>query len=145
MHSNYLSENVKITRILNGVVAGTSDQTSTAIDMQGWDGCLFIGAIGALTSTQVTKMLIHHSDASGSGFAATTATTAAMGDSDGNKLLMIDVQKPSKQYLKAVIDRGTANAVIDGVIAIQYRGTNLPASNGTTVLELVKALGTTSA
>jgi hypothetical protein len=42
----------------------------------------------------------------------------ALADTDGNKCLVTDVFRPQKRYVRAVVTRGTANAVIDGVIAL---------------------------
>ena len=66
MLGQFLSENVKVSRILSSVAAGTSDQTSSAIDMAGFDGCLIIAAVGALTATQVTEMKLQQSSDDGS-------------------------------------------------------------------------------
>lgn len=135
----HLTDQTKTTRVMNAVAAGTSDQESSAVDMSGFDAVRFIALFGALTATQVTKLIAEHSDASGSGFTPIAdATTAALEDTDGNKLLIVDVSRPTKRYVRAVIDRGTANAVIDGVIAEQYRARTLPATQPTSVKETVK-------
>jgi hypothetical protein len=122
-----LSKNVKVSHVLNAVAAGTSNQTSSEIDMQGWDGVMFIADIGALTGTQVTALEAQGSNISGSETAFTTdAVTPPMADADSNKLLILDIFRPVTRYLKAVVERGTANAVINCVIAIQYRGDKAP-------------------
>lgn len=143
LHALLLAKQIKITRIMNGVVAGTTDQTSSAVNMAGWDGCLFIGLFGALTSTQVTLMKLQQSSDDGSADAYSDladSATEALADADGNKMLLIDIFRPEKQYLKAVIDRGNANAVIDGLLAIQYAGRDIPITQGTTVKELVSLI-----
>ncbi len=135
----HLTDTTKTTRVLNAVAAGTSDQESAAVDMAGYDAVRFIALFGALTSTQVTKLVIEHSDASGSGFVPISgATTAALADADGNKMLIVDVSRPTKRYVRAVVDRHTANAVIDGVIAEQYRARTLATSQPASVKEVVK-------
>ena len=50
-------------------------------------------------------------------------------DADGNKLLVLDVHRPREQYVRLVMDQGTANAAIDGVIAIQYGARSLPTTH----------------
>ena len=55
----YLSEAVRVSRVMNGQVAGTSSVDGSSVDMAadgGYDGVLFIALFGALTSTQVTKL-----------------------------------------------------------------------------------------
>jgi len=130
-----LLKNIKVTRVLNAVAAGTTDQNSSILDMQGFDGVLFIAAFGTLTATQVTSLKAQQGAASDLSDAADLAGTATgpLADADGNKLLCLDVYRPQERYVRCVVDRGTANAVIDGVIAIQYAGSKLPISQGTTV------------
>lgn len=135
---NHLTDVTRTTRVLNAVAAGTSDQESAAVDMAGYDAVRFVALFGALTASQVTKLVIEHSDAGDSGFVPISgATTAALADGDGNKMLIVDVSRPTKRYVRAVVDRGTANAVIDGVIAEQYRPRTLPTSQPTSVKEAV--------
>jgi hypothetical protein len=57
----------------------------------------------------------------------------AIADTADNKLLVLDVFRPAERYVRAVVTRGTADAVIDGVIAIQYGARVLPASQDATV------------
>ena len=57
----------------------------------------------------------------------------ALADADGNKCLVTDVFRPQKRYVRPVVTRGTANAVIDGVIALQYSARTEPVANDATV------------
>ena len=43
-----LSKDVKISLIQAPLAAGSSDPNSTALDMAGYDGCLFIGLLGTV-------------------------------------------------------------------------------------------------
>jgi hypothetical protein len=43
------------------------------------------------------------------------------------------VVRPSKRYVFANLTRTTANATIDGIIAIQYRTRNLPVTQPATL------------
>ncbi|WP_437231067.1 hypothetical protein SH661x_002311 [Planctomicrobium sp. SH661] len=140
-----LSEQIKITRVLNGVAAGTTSQNGTGLSMEGFRGIMFVAAVGALTSTQVTSLKAQQSsdDASADDYTDIEGSaTDALADADGNKLLVIDIWQPSKNYVRPVVVRGTANAVIDGVFAIQYNARSLPTSMSTSVKELVKLVGT---
>ena len=124
-----LGNNIKITRVLNAVAAGTTDQQSAVLDMQGWDGVLFLAAFGTLTATQVTSLNAQQGTQVGGGDMADLAGSKVgpLADGDSNKCLQLDVRRPLERYVRAVVDRGTANAVIDGVIAIQYSGRAAPA------------------
>ena len=133
MSANLL-QNVKVTRVLNGVAAGTTNQNGTAVDMANYEGVIFIAAFGALTSTAVTGLKVQQGLLSdGSDGADLTGTAQAIADDADNKLLAIDVYQPRERYVRPVVTRGTANAVIDGVIAIQYGPRKKPTSHDSTV------------
>lgn len=131
---SFLTEQVHTKRVMNAVAAGTSDQNSSSVDMAsdgGWDGVRFIFLAGTLTSSQVTKLKAQvSSDDGGSDDFSDLASSAstAMADADSNKMIILDIQRPPKRYVRCVVDRGTANCVIDGVIAEMYRGRNLPST-----------------
>ena len=120
-----LSTSVKPIRVMNAVAAGTTDQNSDWVDVSNADGVRFIAMFGALTASQVTFVKLQGANASDKSDAAdlldsTTGTvikTANLADGDGNKTAVVEVYKPKVQFVRAVIDRGTANAVIDGVVA----------------------------
>lgn len=127
--SQVLLDRVSISRVMNAVAAGTTVQTSSAIDMQGYEGVLLIAALGTLTDTQVTALKAQQSDDDGSSDAygdLEGTLVGPMANDDDNQLLVLDVYRPAKRYLKAVVNRATANAVIDGVIAIRYGARELP-------------------
>jgi len=135
MSINFARAN-KVSRVMNAVAAGTTDQTSSAVDMAGFEDCTFIAAFGALTATQVTQMKAQQSSDDGVADAYSDlegTLTGPLADGDGNKLMVLEVYNPAKRYLKLVIDRGTANAVIDGVVAIQSQARVLPVTQPSTV------------
>ena len=37
-----LLKGIKVTRVMNAVAAGTSNQNGSTLDMSGWDGVLFV-------------------------------------------------------------------------------------------------------
>lgn len=133
----YLSEEVVTTRVMNAVAAGTSNQNGTTLDMAGFDAVRFTALFGALTATQVTGLKAQQGDALDASDMAdiTGAATSALADADGNKALILDVSRLliTKRYVRCVVTRGTANAVIDGVIADQYKGRSRSTTQGSTV------------
>jgi hypothetical protein len=131
-----LLNQIKVTRVMNAVAAGTTAQNGSSVDMTGFDGVLFVALFGALTATQVTSLKAQQSadDGSADDFSDLTGTlTGPMGDDDDNKGAALDVFRPEKRYVRPVIGRGTANAVIDGVIAIQYCGRSIPTSQAASI------------
>jgi len=119
---NILKE-TKLTRVLSATAAGTSTLQSTVIDMAEFDSCTFIAALGDVTATSALELVVQHGDESDGSDAAdvtgaTTTFTAGASDAD-DKLLAVEVQRPTKRYLRAKMVRATANAVVDGIIAVQ--------------------------
>lgn len=133
------SKDVKVTRVKNAVAAGTTDVDGDVLDMSGYDAVAFVGLLGDVTATSVLSIEGRESDASnGSGSVQVTDSktadyTATASDAD-NKLLISDVVRPNKRYVFPRLKRGTANAVVDGILAIQYRTGDLPVTQGSTVL-----------
>lgn len=119
----HLAELIAGERSLNAVAAGITDQNGVAVDMTDADGVLFIALFGTLTATQVTLIKAQQGALSDGSDAVdiTGAATLALADGDSNKALILDVLRPSQRYVRCVVDRGTANAVIDGVFAFKYR------------------------
>jgi hypothetical protein len=130
-----LANRIKIIRVMNAQVAGITVVNSSAVDLAGYDGCLFIAAFGALTATQVTAIKVQEDTVVGMGTAADLAGSLVgpLADTDGNKCLVVDVTRPRKQFLRCVVNRATANAVIDGVVAILYGAQALPPALDATV------------
>lgn len=133
------SQVVKTSRVMNAVAAGTSSQNSSSVDMTGYDAVRFVALLGTLTATQVTSLKLQHSDDNSSFSDVTNGGTAAMADGDSNKMLVAEYVRPSKRYVRAVVVRGTANAVIDGVIAEQYQTRALPVTADASVSKSVTA------
>lgn len=132
-----LSKNVVVIHNMNAVAAGTTNQTGAAVDTQGFDGVMFIADIGALTATQVTSLKAQDGLTSGGAYNDIAGSnTSAMADGDSNKLLVVDIYKPQLRFLKPVVLRATANAVINCVIAILYKGLKGPVVNDATLSQI---------
>lgn len=137
----------KIVRLMNGVAAGTGDnQDGSLLDTFGYDAVEFVGLVGALTSTNVTTFKIRGGDlANGSDLADLTGASVAFTDADDNKCARINLMDLQHRYLKPRFTRATANAVLDGVIAILYKGKNRPASEDSTCVGAVNLAGARNA
>ncbi len=100
-----------------------------------FEGVQFVALFGALTAGQVTSLKVQQGNlADGSDMADLAGNAhAALADTDANKCLVTDVFRPQKRYVRAVVTRGTANAAIDGVIALQYGSRVKPTTNDSTV------------
>lgn len=130
-----LSKEVKVTRVLNAVAAGVSDQNGSVIDMANFDGVVFIAGFGTITSGAATSIKVQQGKlANGSDMADLEGTGLAIADDDDDKLAALDVYRPQERYVRLVVVRGTQNAVIDGVIALQYKGRKAPVTHDATTV-----------
>ena len=137
MITKELSSGVKLTQaitVTNGA-AGTSDINGVTLDMAGYEGVLMLVTMGAITATAVTSIKAQQGAASDLSDAADLASTAqTIADSDDEKTYYIDVFKPRERYVRLVVDRGTANAVVASATYIQYGPRTLSvASHGSNV------------
>lgn len=131
----FITDDMKITIASNttaGAAAATAITTS-AIDMAGFDGCVFIIPLGTIVSGAVTSAKVQQCDTTGGSYADLTGTSVTILDTDDDKLKYIDVYRPQEQFLKCVVSRATQNATIGGILAIQYKGRHLPVTHGTGV------------
>ena len=128
-----LSKAAKVTRVMNAVAAGTSDQNSSSVDMKGFDAVQFVVAFGAITASAVTSVHVETSS-DDSSFNDLEGTNIAVADDDDNQLVIVEVDNPQERYLRVVVDRGTQNAVIDGAIAFQHKADKEPVTHDATTV-----------
>lgn len=129
------AKNVKYTRVLNPVAAGTGDtQAGTAVDMANFDRVRFIVAISAIASTGVATVKAQGGAASdGSDAADISGASVVYADTDDNKIAVVEVERPQSRYVRVVVVRATGNVTIDSAVAIQEAGRNVPITQGATV------------
>lgn len=120
--------NQKVTRVMNAVAAGTTDQNSSSVDMTGFEGVVFYALFGTITASAVTSTKLQQSS-DNSTFADLAGTAIVVNDDDDNQIVVYDLSRPTDRYVRLVIDRGTQNAVIDGVVAVQYGPRDAPTTD----------------
>lgn len=136
--SNLLYD-AKFIVVETSAVAGTSTLTTDVVDTLGFQSIAFVAMLGGVTDTSVLALTAKGNSAdSVSSPTPTTyagAATFTAGASDAaNKLMIVDIEKPRDRYVFATLARGTANAVVNGIIAILYNGEIRPTVQGSTVL-----------
>lgn len=109
--------------------AGTSDLTSEAVDMAGFEAARFTCGFGAITSGAVTSTKVQQCDTSGGSYADLAGTAQTVADDDDNQIVITEIVKPRERYLKHVVDRGTQNAVIDFLIVELFGAKKLPVAD----------------
>lgn len=133
---NNLLPNVEFVVVEAAAAAGQTKLTTDTIDMAGWTGVVFIVHLGDVSDGSVLGLTAEHSDDDDSGFAdlgGALSFTAGASDAD-NKLLILDIVRPEKRYVRASLTRTTANAAVNGITAIKYEGPHVPIVQGDTVL-----------
>lgn len=135
--ATHLFKDTKITRVANSAVAAQTEVDSSILDMAGYDGVVFVAALGDVTANCVLTLKVEqHTLNQTSGMAALTGNatfTAGATDAD-NKVLVVDVIRPKERYVRAALTRTDANAVVDGIFAIQYRASTKPVTADSSVL-----------
>lgn len=134
-----LNQNTKVTRVMNAVAAGTTDQNGSSVDMQGFENVTFIASLGTLTATQVTSLKAQQSSDDGDADAFSDLEDTDSGDladDDDDQCIVLTIVKPQKRYVRPVLLRGTANAVIDGIIAIQSGPAKKPTTHDSSTVAL---------
>jgi len=98
----------------------------TVMDMQQWDGVLYIFNIGAMANGATFDARVMSSPNSNFSTNAniTNAAITQLTNAANTNVVMIDVYRPTDRYLKTVSTPATAN-VTYGSVAIRYRRTGL--------------------
>ena len=119
----YQYEAAKIVPVLDAQGAGATNVNTAGVQMDGYNALQFVCHLGALTATQQTAIKLQQSDDNGATDAYADlagSQTDFAADADSNKVLVVEVREPVKRWVRAVVVRGTANAVIQSVVAYAY-------------------------
>ena len=105
--------------------ATTADSSSIAgeVDMNGWNGCMFVAAAGS-TSSAAHTLTISTAASTTASFVNLTGATKAT--TSGNDQAVVDVSYPRKRWLKGTVT-GTASKRL--LFSIQYGPRSLNASS----------------
>ena len=131
-----LSKNIKLILAKPAQAASTDAVPSDVIDMQGFEGVLFVTRFGTANDGNFIKVqqgaLPDLSDA-----VDLKGTKVVSGTDPSNEVCAIDIYKPTKRYLRLHATRGTSSTLGD-TYAIQYQARKAPpvsALSGTLVIE----------
>lgn len=116
----FLNENCKLT-VDAPTAAGTTTIDSTALDMTGFEGVLWIVRFG--TPAANNNIRAQSDVVIGMGTAADL--TGTLVNSATVNAHSLDLFRPIKQFVRVRTTRGTSST-IDTVVAIQYKPRNLP-------------------
>lgn len=144
-----LSKDIKITVVEAAAAAAQTELVTDVLDMTGYEGVMFIALTGDVSDTSVLTLTVkgntanHVSTPTPVTQKATTAFTADATSAD-SKALVVDLYKPAMRYVFGSLTRTTANAVVGGIIAIQYNAKTKPTTQDATVIASAFGLGVTA-
>jgi hypothetical protein len=133
-----LTSDATFDRVAAAAAAGTSTITTDTVDLKEHDGVTFAVLLGDVSDTSVITATIQHGDESDDSDMADTGVTSTFtaGASDAdNNVLLVEAVRPLKRYCRVTVDRATANAAIDGVLAILTDPTEAPVTQSDDVLD----------
>ena len=132
-----LLENVLITRVISTQGDGTGTDDGTILDMQGYEGVMFVAHFADVDDTSVLTLQAQQDELNAGGGMATltgNATFTAGAANADDDCLVLDVYRPEKRYIRVQLVVATANAIVASVIAYQYGARKTPVTQGSTVL-----------
>jgi hypothetical protein len=144
-----LSKSMKVTVVEAAATAATTELVTDVLDMSGYEGVIFIALTGDVTSGSVLTLTVKGNSANSVSSPtpvtqkASDAFTAGASDAD-SKVIMVDVYKPTLRYVFGSLTRTTQNAVVGGIIAIQYGAGLKPTSQDASVIASAFGLGVAS-
>lgn len=134
-----LSKCCKITVVEAAAGAAQTELVTDVLDMQGFEGVMFLALTGDVTSGSVLTLTVKGNTANSVSSPtpvtqkATGAFTAGASDAD-SKLLLVDVYQPVHRYVFGSLTRTTQDAIVGGIIAIQYGADFQPTTQHASVI-----------
>lgn len=120
-----LSKNIKITKVKAGASSATTEVVSDAVDMQGYEGVLFITTIATANAGNYLKA--QQADVAAMTNAVDLAAKKIVAAEDA-QAVWLDIYRPTKRYITANVVRAAATTTGD-IYAIQYGGKKKPETN----------------
>lgn len=120
-----LSNQVAISQGAATTAAGTTEVDGSGIDMQGYEGVLFIAKFGTAADGNTLQA---QQSTDNSTFADLEGTLVDVDTSD--EIVWLDIYKPAERYVRTQVQRGTSTT-LDWCVAIRYGAHKLPVDNDT--------------
>jgi hypothetical protein len=122
-----ITKDMLITRVMNEVAAGTTAQSSSVLDMQGYDSVIFVAILGTVTDNSVVTLAVKSNPTSSSSGGTVEKTgTAITAATSSDTVQSVEVQRPTQRYVFAYVTRTAQNAAISAILAIQFNSKNMP-------------------
>jgi len=145
-----LSKNSRVVQLTTARSAAFTTKFSKALDMAGFDACMFIVQASTLflanTSAKVYAQGATSTAGTWKSYQGYAHSTQAAGVNYRNYVL--DVQKPTKRYIRCrVTGSSSAASVVNSILAIQYGaryGGSTHLYDSTTLADSTAIIGSTS-
>ena len=127
-----LSTEIAISKVKDASGAGQTGVNSDAVDMQGYEGVLFLVNAGAITSGGVQSINVAQSDDSGGSpddYSDLLGSKVTIADDDDNQLFFVEVKNPQKRYVRLEIARATQDSAFGPIYAFLYGAKIRPVNN----------------
>lgn len=132
-----LARSTNFALLSDGVAAGLGDtQTSTAVDLAADKGCLVTVVLGTVSTGGAGTIKLQMSADNGVSdpFTDIAGSGQAFTASNSGHAFVVDVYRPQKRYIQAVVVRGSGgNTVIQSIVAQTYHLAVAPELPGTNV------------
>lgn len=123
-------EQFKVIKVKVASAAGTTAVNSDPVDLQDYDGVVFVTSSGAIVSGGVQSIKVQEGDASDLSDAVDVSGLAiTIADTQGSQSFMLDYHRVVKRYARAVISRATQNSTFGEIYAICYGAALKPVVN----------------
>ncbi len=134
-HQSLIESNL-LKREIDPVSAAVATN-GVGVDMQGWDGVLFVISIGAGAFTKDAKAQSDTVSTFATAADITGAAITQLAAGSVNKVAVIDVFRPTNRFVRSVVTPGGATLI--SAVSIRYRATGrLPVTQDTDTAQVVK-------
>lgn len=121
-------EELKIVKVKAAVAAGTTAIECDTVDLQDYDGVMFVTTVGAITSGGAQSVKVQEGDTSTPADDVTGLAITIADDDDGQSFVL-DFKKGLKRYARLYISRASQNSAFGEVYAILYGARLKPVVN----------------
>ena len=122
-----LLDNARVTKVKATQSSAGTTVDSDSVDMQGYEGVLFLTSIGTANSGNFITVQQSSDDGSSDAFTNLENTKVS---SDGTSTdLLAEVYQPQERYVRCHVDRSGANTTVEAIWAIQFNTRKAPIDN----------------
>jgi hypothetical protein len=135
-----LLKNCAFDRVKNAEAdAATAITDGDILDLQNFDSVCAIALLNDVDVSCVPILKAYTGDEAALGDGAYETNTAggltATDTDHDNLLLVLDIVKPGKRYVRFDMTRAGGNLTLDGIVAIRYNARNIPVTQGSDVVD----------